>query len=299
MSNPTLSVAIEGFLLTKAVLGRSENTINDYRNTLSRFCKWIGDQEITQVDAKTIEGYFLWLQQEYKYSRPNSKKEKQLQPKSVVNIHTTLAHFWAWVSKEFDIEDPFKVDRINYQKKPIVPMTEEEIDRLLGACDNSVVTIGGKKPYRMKRPTRLRDKAIIMCLYDTGLRVSALCNIRFDDMDLSNNRIRVLGKGKKERYVYIGKLCAQYLWKYQTSRFPDRKPDKDDYVFVNQDNMRPMNRNSVREMLGRIGEKAGVKDCYPHRFRHSFACAWLRNGGDPYTLQDLLGHTSMEMTKRY
>ena len=129
----------------------------------------------------------------------------------------------------------------------------------------------------------------------TGMRASELCQLRIYDADLRNHRITVQGKGKKERIVAISPRTAQVLWRYQSTR-PDVKPTA--YLFVVR-HERPLDRNVLRRLLKRNGDRAGVLNVYPHRFRHTFAIAFLRNGGNVYVLQRMLGHSCLDMVKRY
>jgi len=134
---------------------------------------------------------------------------------------------------------------------------------------------------------------------DTGIRVSELCGIRLIDFDQKNSRIRVLGKGKKERFVYIGTTAGQAIWRYHLERFRDNPPKQDDFMFADYTNLYPMTRGSVLQLLQYIGEKADVPNCHPHRLRHTFAVEFLKNGGDVITLQELLGHSDLSMTRKY
>jgi site-specific recombinase XerD len=127
------------------------------------------------------------------------------------------------------------------------------------------------------------------------MRASELCNVHRYDADLRNHRITVQGKGKKERMVAISPRTAQVLWRYQSSR-PDARPTAHLFVVRHE---RPLDRCVLRRLLKRIGDRAGVLNVYPHRFRHTFAIAFLRNGGNVYALQRLLGHNSLDMVKRY
>ncbi|MEW6215933.1 MAG: tyrosine-type recombinase/integrase, partial [Nitrospirota bacterium] len=96
------------------------------------------------------------------------------------------------------------------------------------------------------------------------------------------------------RSVFIGKLSKSTLWRFLSGKY--LQPE--DYIFTTLQGL-PMNRTSIRQLLQRIGKRAEVLDVYPHRFRHTFAIQYLRNGGDIFTLQRLLGHSSLEMVRRY
>lgn len=295
-----LSKAIDGFMYTKAAQGRAPGTLADYTVNLTRFCKHLGDPVLEEITSDNIKEFFIFLQT-YKFDPTNSGKPKthSLKPKTISNAWTALSAFFGWCVEEIGINNPLTVKRIKFKEEPIVPFTEEEVRAMLKVCDYSQYHPSNRVDYKAPRPTRYRDKALIHVLFDTGVRVSELCGMRFSDVDLSNNRIRVTGKGKKDRYVYISKETAHVLWKYHTKRYINEEPDPSDFVFVDNDGVHQMTGNGVRQLLRRLGNKAGVQNVHPHRFRHSFAVAWLRNGGDAYTLMDVLGHTTMDMTRKY
>lgn len=299
-SFPTLSRAIEGFLIEKRGQGRSDYTLHDYTNNLKRFHKFIGDVPINQITSKHMTEFFNFLQ-DFKYSPgrtgdPNTMRK--LSDKTIANARTALSSFWGWAQEEFDIPAP-KIPKRGFKETPIASFTDEEVERILKACDYSYCEPSNRAPYKTARKTRLRDKAIIMMLFDTGVRSGKLCWMRYRDLDMENYRILVTGKGRKQRYVYFGKNTARHLWKYNASRFPRATPHPDDYLFVDNQELRPMNCDSVKQLLDRIGKKAGVPKTHPHRFRHTFAVSFLRNGGNVFQLQDLLGNTSLKMCRRY
>ncbi len=154
----------------------------------------------------------------------------------------------------------------------------------------------------MRRPTAKRDRALILTLLDTGLRASELCALKIGDVDPKTGKVQIkhglLGgaKGGKGRTVYLGKAVRRALWLYLSSR--DDGEDPDAPLFIGKFN-RPMNRDVLRQVIASLGEKAGVKNCHPHRFRHTFALTYLREGGDVFTLQALLGHRSLDMVQHY
>jgi len=151
----------------------------------------------------------------------------------------------------------------------------------------------------MQRHTYKRDRAIITVLLDTGISVSELCDAKISDFDPKNGRLIITGKGKKSRIIYMGNTSRQALWNYLVQCYPKDKPRPDDPLFLTNDNLFPMTRNGVLLLLKRLGEKAEVNHVYPNRFRHTFAIEFLRNGGNIYALQQVLGHSSLDMVRRY
>ena len=101
-------------------------------------------------------------------------------------------------------------------------------------------------------------------------------------------------KGGKGRVVYLGKIARRTLWRYLTGR--DDGDDPRAPLFTTK-SYRAFNKDALRQLINSLGEKAGVKKCYPHRFRHTFAITYLRSGGNVFTLQMLLGHNSLDMVK--
>jgi site-specific recombinase XerD len=141
----------------------------------------------------------------------------------------------------------------------------------------------------------LRDKTLLFLLLDTGMRASEVVGITARDVDLKNRRVFVMGKGDKERSLPISPETARVLWRYMAKR-AEAKANEPLFVTITG---RPMDRVVLLEMLKDLGAKVGVADCHPHRFRHTFAINFLRNGGNVYELQMALGHTTLEMVRVY
>ena len=299
---PSLSHIIDGFLLFKEASGRSPHTIKDYRVNLSRFCDWMGNPPVNDVTSKQIEAFFRYLQDDFLVTHVYTVpiKPRKLKPKTILNAWTALSAFWNWTSKEFKIDNPFTLPRIKAEPTPINSLTEQEIERLLKVCDYAEESRpSNRTAFKTRRNTRKRDRAIILCLLDTGVRVSELCGINISHVDLKTGRIFVTGKGKKSRYVYLGMSTRKVLWTYITYRFPKNKPEYDEPVFVSRDFIGRLTISGVNQLLKRLAKRACISDVHPHRFRHTFAIEFLRNGGDIFTLQELLGHSSLDMVKKY
>lgn len=207
------------------------------------------------------------------------------------------------MDEEFAAENLLRsIEKPQANPSIIEPFTTEEIAASLKACDRSR-TWKSRQDLANSRPTADRDRAIILTLLDTGIRASELCGLLFRDLNLDANRIMVRGKGpgrqSKERVAYFGKRTGQAIWKNLLPRLEDIQDEDPVFVVGDQQGWRPMSRHVLWRLLKRIGERAGVEKVHPHRFRHTFAITYIRNGGDIFTLKALLGHSDLAMVERY
>jgi integrase/recombinase XerD len=178
----------------------------------------------------------------------------------------------------------------------VVPFTQAECKAMLAAIPRvRSYTRPGQRVQDRSALQANRNKAILLMLLDTGLRASELCTMKLFQVDQRNQRVQVMGKGMRERSVPFSARTAQALWRYLASH---GEMPADDPVFTTSSG-RAIDRNQLGNRLEIIGDRAGVSDVHPHRFRHTFAVQYLRNGGDPYTLQRLLGHSTLEMVRVY
>jgi integrase/recombinase XerD len=169
------------------------------------------------------------------------------------------------------------VPRPRPETRAVNPFTEQDIRALLEACDYSnVYTRPSKRACNNTRPTALRDRAIILLLLDTGMRASELCELTLQAVDLKNRRTRVFGKGSKERILRFSPTTGRALWRYINQDRQDVPANAP--LFITRGGT-PYNRGALRLLTKRLGERAGVPDCHPHRFRHTFAIQFLRNNG--------------------
>ena len=298
-----LSRAIQGFLQYKAAEGLSPNTLRSYQDHLKLWLEHVGDIPVKQIDAHVVQEYFVWLRTEYQ-SRQIAGRPRPLAPKTIRNFHITLSAFFTWASREFEIASPMKAIPVpKCEEPPVEPFTKEQIEALLKACESckEAQPIDRRK-FTMRRATGKRDQAVILTLLDTGLRASELSALTVGDVDLKSGRVLVkhgrLGgaKGGKGRTVYLGKTARRALWRYLAEREDVEDPEAPLFL-VKYD--RPMNKNALRLLIIHLGQKAGVSKCHPHRFRHTFAITYLRSGGDLFTLQALLGHSTLDMVQHY
>ena len=281
-----LSQAIQGYMINAHARQLSSHTISDYQNILNKFTAFLGKDYLMPEITSTHIGLFLGGQ-------------AGLKKKTILNYHTGLSALWNWAVEE-GIAGENVVRRIKPPKpeeRVITPYTLEEVKLMLASVER---TRGYTRPGQgwQDRATLEpeRARAIILFLIDTGVRAEELCSIKVGHVDKRLMRVKVFGKGAKDRYVSFSARTAQTLWRYLSTR-SDLKDEQ--YLFASRGSSGQLNRSRLLKMLVSIGNRAGVKGVNVHRFRHLFAIQYLRNRGDAYTLQRLLGHSTLDMVKRY
>jgi site-specific recombinase XerD len=200
----------------------------------------------------------------------------------------SISAFWGWLSREGFIDsNPFAKTKIpKAPRKVITPFTEGQIQSLLQAIDISGVA-------------GLRSYAMVLMFLDTGMRLGELTGLKKNDVDLKNKTVKVFGKGAKERRLPIGKRLLAALWKYQLYR-PQPASGSIDNFFLTQDGW-PLTKNRMESIIKKLGRKAGLQGvrCSPHTFRHTFCIQFLRNGANLFSLQQMTGHSSLEVLRGY
>jgi site-specific recombinase XerD len=285
----TLSEALAGYEMAATARRLSPHTIADYKNTFRKLVNFLpGDPLFTAITREQIIEFL-------------ASQGKEISNKTLLNYHVGLSSLWAWASNEGIVPANIVhlVERPKAQKTIIQPLSEKDIRDVISALSYSAyykTTTG--KTVRNRLDDADRNTAIVLLLLDTGIRATELCEliIRRADLRSANKSIVVHGgKGNKDRQIPISAKTAQAIWKYLLSRKGARA---DEPLFVTDQN-RALCRDQLGDMLRNAGERADIPDVHPHRFRHTFAIFYLRNGGDIYTLQAILGHTTLDMVKVY
>ena len=295
-----LSRAIDGFLLHKQAEGRSPRTIADYRVCLRKLRTFTNDPPLADVDLPQLRRFFAHLAKaQHTPDGIAPRGTHKLSDKTIKNIHAAISSMYTWLIQENLHAGPNPMRRIARPKPalpPIDPLTQDQVVALIAATRQTSAW-HNRPTVTSQRHTARRDRAIVLLLLDTGLRASEVCNLRLDDYDQSTGHLTVRrGKGNKGRTVRVERSTASALWRYLSER-PDLEPDAP--LFANSRTGGKLSRHALGRLLKRLGRRAGVADVYPHRFRHTFAIEFLRNNGDIYTLQQILGHTSLDMVRRY
>ena len=259
--------------------GLSKNTIQSYESDIYQLYQWNtskNKKRITEIKKIDTSQYISYLfSQKLKSTSVNRK------------ISSLKTFFNFLLKKKFINANPF-ADQI-MPKKPIsLPksISEDDVVKLLDA----------PKPDSL---IGLRDKAMLELLYASGVRISELVNIKFSDLDLERNIIKVFGKGSKERLVPFGEDAAQCISAY----IDERKKNKDiasiKYIFLNNRGSK-ISRHAFWHRLKEYCLEIGLKrDISPHTLRHAFATHLLNRGADLRSVQVLLGHSDLSTTQIY
>ncbi len=296
-----LSKAVEGYMIARSADGYSSTTLAMYRWALDLLAAFLTEKPVENISQADLQGFFAWLRSDYQPTRMNGD-QSPLSGRSLENIWTAMRSFFNWCQAELGLiaRPDYIIQRPRYKPAVVQPFTQDEIRRLLSVCERSgLANTDRRAQFTMPRPTAARDTALISTLLDTGIRVSECARLRVQDVDLATGEVTITPWGSglktKGRHVYLGKSARKALWRYLSGK---DDPAPGDRLFLT-DEGRPMDRNSIRQLLGRLGARAGINGCHPHRFRHTFAIEFLRNGGDVFALQRLLGHSTLDMVKLY
>ena len=185
--------------------------------------------------------------------------------------------FFSWLSAEGLIgRNPCAaIKQIKYRKEVKKPYSAAEMEKLRRACGNK------------------RDLALLDFLYCTGCRVSEVARLNIDDIDFENMECTVLGKGNKERTVYLSEVAAMNLGEYLASR-----EDGNEALFTGKGTER-LGKNGIEVLLKRLGKKAGVINVHPHRYRRTLATNLLDRGMNIQDVAVILGHADLKTTQVY
>ncbi len=281
-----MSMALSGYWLDNETRF-SEHTKSDYGLTFRRFVERVGDKELSEFTPLDVREFLAHL-----------SKDLKLGGKTCANAWIALSSFWSWAESNLDAGHVVrKVPQPKYKVPAVDAYTQAEIKAMIAGCEhNEEWTSKHGKQVKPPRSSVLRDKAIIVTLVDTGIRASELCNLEFRDYSEKTGRIDIRGgKGDKDRVVYASTSARRYIWRYLASR-KETKPSEPLFVTATAN---PLDRRGLLRMIATLGKRVGVDNAYVHKFRHTFAVNFVRNGGNPIELKNLLGHSNMNTVLIY
>ncbi|NCU40381.1 hypothetical protein EOL73_01350 [Candidatus Saccharibacteria bacterium] len=287
MSTYYLSELIMDFIEALEVeRGRSQKTGENYRLYLERLVEFSGDIELKDITSEMIRKYRLWL------NRYKNAQSQNLSPITQSYHLIALRSFLVYCSKR-DIKTltPEKIELPKTRRKQVSFLSSEEVLRLIDTVDTN-------------SPSGIRDRAILELLFSSGLRVSELCNLNRDHINLERGEFMVRGKGQKDRPVFVSPEATEWLATYLKSR-------NDQYIplFIRYSGYKTgdekgesfrLSPRSVQRNIQQYAKLAGItKHVSPHTLRHSFATDLLMNGADLRSVQSILGHSNISTTQVY
>ncbi len=273
-----LSEAVSEFILEQRIRGNSSATVEYYTFVLKYFFDYAGDIETSDITLVLCKNYCLSLM------------ECDVRSVTVQSYVRGLRSFLKWIYDneltDQNICVKFKLPKAT--KKVIEVLSVEEIKRVFDAIYGDTWLAS-------------RNKLIVALMLDSGLRRHEVVSLKLTSVNLSDRYIVVeQGKGDKQRVVPFGFRTAEFMKNYIAATSFCKKRDP---LFIKESN----NKNgyeavtdvTIKQLFRKLKTRSGVVKIRPHILRHTFATYYLENGGNIYTLQSILGHTSLEMVKRY
>ena len=258
----------------------SKHTVTAYGSDILSFLIWLNDKSLSEVTYSIIREYLLYIQQ-FNYSKTTTARK-------IASLRT----FYRYLYRERIVDTNPAIGVHSPKRGKSLPefLTESEMEQVL----NNI---------KMDSPAGYRNRTILELLYATGMRVSELSSLNFENLNLEENEIKVFGKGAKERIVLVSNRAKNFLETYiKTVRyliFKNENITPLSPVFINKTGYR-LQPQSIRLAIRDVVDKIELpKHVTPHVFRHSFATKLLENGADLRVVQELLGHSSISNTQIY
>ncbi len=261
-----------------------EKTLKAYRIDLRQFTEQICADEIIEINAPMLEDYIASLHCQYK---PKTAKRK---------IASVKAFFHFLEYKDFIEQNPFYKIQIHFREPIKLPKTIP-----LPVIEALLTTIYSQRKNAStayQRRNALRNAAVIELLFSSGMRISELCALRIQDINLYDGTILIYGKGDKERRIQIGNESVLNILREYRNDFHN-EIDHCNLFFVNQ-NGNALSDQAVRRMIQKYSDMAAINmHITPHMFRHTFATCLLEADVDIRYIQEMLGHSSINITEIY
>lgn len=267
VSDKSWAADLEDFLISKALEGKSSNTVERYRYELQRLLSYV-NKAVSDITDGDISNYMRVY-----------KAIRQISNQTLKNVRAVYSGFFAWLRDRDRIrKNPMAlVEDIKVEKKLKKPFTDEEREMLLRNCET------------------LRDKAMMEFLYSTAVRVSELAALNKKDIRWTTKDLTVFGKGAKERTVYLNDRTNMYMKEYLEARTDDNEAL---FVSIRGPHER-LTMRGIEDIIKRTGKRAGVEKAHPHRFRRTAATNALNRGMPVQEVAQLLGHAKLETTMVY
>ncbi|MBI2485012.1 tyrosine-type recombinase/integrase [Candidatus Uhrbacteria bacterium] len=271
--------------------GRSPKTIRNYDFYLRRFLSWSKLKDPAALTQEVVRKYRLWLNREL-HGRESENLRATTQNYHLIALRSFLKYL---ARKDVSTLPAEKIELAKQVSRHIDFLEEDELGRLLEAP----LRTGAWEKVPI---SRLRDRAILETLFASGLRVSELCGLHAEHVNLKRDEFTIRGKGGKTRVVFLSDDARLWL-----ARYLDKRTDASPFLFASHDRAAgkreggaALTPRSVQRLVERYAKAAGItKRITPHVLRHTYATTLLRNGADIRSVQAMLGHASITTTQVY
>lgn len=251
-------------------------TIKAYHEDLEEFALFCQNKSLSSIDYPFMRTYLSYLY------------DKKYTNKTISRHVSSLKSFFKYLMKE-------EIIKTNPLHLITNPKLEKKLPNFINYSDLETLL---QTPCQEDK-LGLRNALILELLYATGIRVSELVKIKMPDIDFSNKRILIWGKGSKERYVLFGKTCYDLMMKYLENSRPLLLKGNTDILLLNK-NGTPLTDRGVRLIIDNVVKESALKlNISPHTLRHTFATHLLNEGADLKSVQELLGHSNIATTGIY
>ena len=257
----------------------SDLTIKGYLSNLDVFLEYLNENNIKSYKKVQYQDIRLFINYLYDLNYNN---------KTISRYISSVRSFFKYLkSNNYIDNNPCTlISNPKLEKKLPKYLNFEDIEKLLNVFDNNNF-IG------------LRNSLILEILYSTGIRVSEITNIKFNDVSVSNKSIKIIGKGNKERIVYFGNICLNLLELYLRKSYPILNKKNSEYLILSKTGKK-INDREIRKIVDDAAKMVGIKiKISPHVLRHTFATHMLNEGADLRSVQELLGHENLSTTQVY
>lgn len=280
MLKPSWESVINAFISSRLVSGKSKETLSYYKIKLSAFHSFHINANIpcsspVECTRECVENFFSYL---------ISNGRRKVTVHSYFRALRALFRWLIFIGLRND----------NPLEKVIPPKVEEPLPKTVTE-EHFLVSIKQITSERFKN--HLNYLTLFVLLYDTGMRLSEALNLKIEDVDLQRKLVKVTGKGNKQRIVPISPRTCSLLMKLISRRI-SLGANLEDFLFITS-NGTSFSRRNIHRVWKKIQLTAGLKPLPVHGLRHGFARSWLISGGDSFSLQIILGHSSPEVTQRY
>lgn len=255
---------LKTFAVVKSLEGLSDNTIKRYIRENKMLLDYL-NMPLEDITTNDIRVYIA------------SRRKEDVSNRTLDGMRRCYSTFFDWLHKEDVIpKNPCNgLKQIKYKKEIKKPFSAVELEKIKMACSN------------------IRDTALVHFLYSTGCRVTEISNLNISDIDFETQECTVLGKGNKERTVYVSDVSMMYLKEYLSAR-----KGSSESLFTGKGTER-LGKSGIEAVLKRLEKKSGVPNVHPHRFRRTLATNLLDRGMSIQDVAEILGHADLKTTQIY